>query len=76
MNIANEIYDYSKITAMGKFKHLHKEVKMNRTTENVVTSVPPIIMEHYRDVHLDIDILFVNNIPFVFAKSRDWIYPL
>ena len=44
---------------------------MDRTTEDVATPVPPTIMEHYRDVHLDIDILQVNKIPFIFAKSRD-----
>ena len=71
MNIANEIYGYSKGAAMGRFKHPHKGVKMDRTTEEVATSVPPSIMEYYIDVHLDIDILFVNKIPFLLAKSRD-----
>ena len=56
---------------MGKFKHPRKGVKMDRTTEDVATPVPPTIMEHYRDVHLDIDILFVNKIPFHLVKSRD-----
>ena len=71
VNIANEIYGYSKGAAMGKFKHPRKGVKMDRTTEDVATPVPPTIMEHYRDVHLDIDILFVNKIPFLLAKLRD-----
>ena len=64
MNIANKIYGYSKGVAMGRFKHPRKGVKMDRTTEDVVTPVPPSIMEHYRDVQLDIDILFVTKIPF------------
>ena len=56
---------------MGRFKHPRKGVKIDRTTEDVATPVPPTIMEHYRDVHLDIDTLFVNKIPFLLAKSRD-----
>ena len=28
-------------------------------------------MEHYKDVHLDIDILFINKTPFLLAISRD-----
>ena len=71
MKIANEIYGYSKDVAMGKFKHHRKGVKMDRTTEDVATPVPPKIMEHYKDIHLDIDLLFVNKIPFLLAKSRD-----
>ena len=71
MNIANEIYGHSKDTATGRFKHPHKGVKMDKTIEDVTTSVPPTIMEHYIDVHLDIDLLFVNKIPFLLAKTRD-----
>ena len=71
VNIANEIYGYSKGVAMGKFKHPRKGVKMDRTTEGVATPVPPTIMEHYKDTHLDIDLLFVNMILLLLAKSRD-----
>ena len=46
-------------------------MKMDRTTEDITTPLPPKIMEHYKDVHLDIDILFVNKIPFLLAISRD-----
>ena len=60
MKIANEIYGYSKGAAMGKFKHPCKGFKMDRTTEDVATPVPPEIMEHYKNMHLDIDILFVH----------------
>ena len=28
-------------------------------------------MEHYKNIHLDIDLLFVNKILFLLAKSRD-----
>ena len=71
VNIANKIYCYSKGAAMGKFRHPCKGVKMDRTTEDVATPVSPTIMEHYKDIHLDIDLLFVNKIPFLLAKSRD-----
>ena len=54
VTIANEIYSYSKGITMGKFKHLRKGVKMDRTTEDVPTPVPPEIMEHYKNIHLDL----------------------
>ena len=79
MKIANELYGYSKGVAMGKFKHYCKGVKMDRTTEDVATPVPPKIMEHYKDIHLDIDLLFVNKIPFLLENGKIkgyWIYPL
>ena len=44
---------------------------MDRTTEDIATPVPSEIMEHYKNIHLDIDLLFVNKIPFLLAKSRD-----
>ena len=33
--------------------------------------MPPEVMNEYRNVHLDIDIMFVNGIPFLTAISRD-----
>ena len=71
VKIANDIYGYSKGAAMGRFKHLRKGVKMDRTTEDLAAPVPPTIMEYYINIHLDIDVLFVNKIPFLLAKSRD-----
>ena len=71
VNIANKIYGYSKGAAMGRFKHPQKGVKMDRTIENVAVPLPPDIMEHYKDVHLDIDILFVNKTPFLLEISRN-----
>ena len=44
---------------------------MDRTTEYVATSIPPTIMEHYKDIHLDIDLLFMNKILFILTKSRN-----
>ena len=71
VNIANDIYGYSKGAAMGKFKNPRKGVKMDRTTEDITAPFPPIIMKYYRDIHLDIDILFVNRVAFLLATSRD-----
>ena len=71
MKIANDIYGYSKGAAMGKFKHPRKGVKMDRTTEDMAAPVPPTIMKYYSDIHLDIDVLFVNKIPFLLAASWD-----
>ena len=71
VKIANEMYGYSKGDAMGTFKHPRKGVKMDRTTEDIAVQLPPDIMEHYKDIHLDIDILFVNKTPFLLAISRD-----
>ena len=43
VNIANEIYGYSKGAAMGRFKHPHKGMKMDKTTEDITTPLPPKI---------------------------------
>lgn len=71
VKIANDIYGYSKGDAMGRFKHPRKGVKMDRTTEDLAVPVPPTIMEYDSNIHLDIDVLFVNKIPFLLATSRD-----
>ena len=74
VNIANKIYGYSKVAAMGRIKHPRKGVKMNRTTEDIAALVPPEIMKHYKEIHLNIDILFVNKTAFVLAISRDMTF--
>ena len=51
--IANEIYGYSKGAAMGKFKHSHNGVKMDRTTEDIATPVRPEIMKHCKNIYLE-----------------------
>ena len=53
---------------MFKFKHARKGAKMDRTTEDIATPVPPTIKEHYKNMHLDIDLLFVNMILFLLDK--------
>ena len=71
VNIANKIYGYRKGAAMGRFKHPRKGVKMDKTTEVIVAPIPPEIMKHCNDIHLDIDIIFVNKTAFVLVISRD-----
>ena len=44
MKLANATYGYSKGAAMGEFKHPRKGTKMDRTTEDVATPVPPKII--------------------------------
>ena len=38
---------------------------------NLAAHVPPTIMEYYSDIHLEIDVLFVNKIPFLLVTSWD-----
>ena len=71
IKIANEIYGYSKEAAIGKFKYPQKRMKMDRTTEDIAASLPPKIIEHYKDIQLDIDVLFVNQASFLLAISRN-----
>ena len=40
VNIANEIYGYSKGDTMGRFKHPLKGAKIDRTTEDIAAPVP------------------------------------
>ena len=71
VKIANKIYSYSKGAAMGRFKYPQKVVQMNRTTEDVAAPLMSKIIEPYKDIHLNIDMLYVNQTPFLFAISRD-----
>ena len=71
VKIANEIYGYSKGAAMGKWKHPRKGQKMDQTTEEVCTPVPSNILQHYGNIHLDMDIMFINKVAFFLATSRD-----
>ena len=55
----------------GKFKHTQKGITMDRTTKDIAALVPPKIMEHYKYVHLDLDVLSVNGVVFLLEMSRD-----
>ena len=75
-NIANDIYGYTKDAAIGRLKHPHKGVVMDRTTKDIAALVPPEIMKHYNEIHLDIDILCVNKTPFLLTIIGHLIYIL
>ena len=70
VNISSNIHGYSKGAAIGRFKHPRKGVNMDRTTKDIAPPVPPEIMKHYKDIHLDIDILFVDKTLFLLTISR------
>ena len=55
---------------MGRFEHPRKGVMMDRTTKDAAAPLPPKIIERYKDIHLDIDISFVNQTPFLLTISR------
>lgn len=38
--------------------------------DKVVEDIPPKVINEYKDVHLDIDIMFVNGVVFLTAISR------
>ena len=56
---------------MGRFKYSCKGIKMDKTTEDIAAPVPPEIMKQYKDIHLDIDILFVNKTALFLAISQN-----
>ena len=40
-------------------------------TEDTIFPVPSSVLENYKNIHLDIDLLFVNEVAFFLATSRD-----
>ena len=44
---------------------------MDRPSNETIPDIPKEILSEYRDVHLDIDIMFINKMPFFTAVSRD-----
>ena len=55
---------------MGKMKHPKKGHKMERVTEDTMSPVSSSVLENYKNIHLDIDLLFVNNVAFFLVMSR------
>ena len=55
---------------MGKMKHPRKGHKMDRVTEDTISPVPSSLLENYKNIHLDIDLFFVNDVTFFLATSR------
>ena len=44
---------------------------MNTTTKDILAPEPSEVRKYYKNVHLDLDLLFVKTIPFLLAKLRD-----
>ena len=51
-------------------KSTQSKNKMDRQ-DKVLEDVPPEVINEYKDVHIDIDIMYVNKIAFFTAISRD-----
>ena len=43
---------------------------MERVTKDIISPVPSSVLENYKNIHLDIDLLFVNEVAFFLATSR------
>ena len=69
VRIAKDLLGYSKYAAKGKMKHPRKGVQMNDNTEKY-SEVPTEVLKHYKEVHLDIDVMYINKIPFLVAVSK------
>ena len=52
-------------------KYLSGGKSIKRTTEDVIKLVPPNKVTHYRNIHINISIFYVNKIVFFLVKSRD-----
>ena len=55
---------------MGKMKCPKKSHKMERVTEDTILQVSLSVLENYRNIHLAIDLLFINNVALFSATSR------
>ena len=67
IRIANIIWGPSKGSLKGK--STARKGKMD-SQDKVVEDIPPEVMNEYKDIHLDIDIMFVNGVAFLTAISR------
>ena len=65
-----QIYGYSAGAAKGKMKHPRKGHKMERVTEDTISLVTSSLLENYKNIHLDIDLFFINDVAFFLATSR------
>ena len=66
INIANKIYGPSMNSLKGKLTK--RKSKLPREDEK--SKLPSYIIENYQNIHIGIDIFFVNQMPFMFAFSK------
>ena len=69
IRIAKNLLGYSKYAAKGKMKHPRKGVQMTDNTEKY-SEVPTEVLKHYKEIHLDIDVMYINKISFLVAVSK------
>ena len=69
IRIANKIFGPSHAALKGKWTK--RAQKMDRIAETIRNDIPSDILSEYRNIHLDIDIMYVNKIPFFTAISQD-----
>ena len=50
-------------------KHPRKGVQMADNTKQY-SDVPAEILNHYKEVHLDIDVMYIKKMPFLVAVSK------
>ena len=70
VKIVMHIYGYSAGAAKGKMKHPRKGHKMERVTEDTISPVPSSLLENYKNIHLDIDLFFVNDVAFFWQHQE------
>ena len=69
VRIAKDLLGYSEYAAKGIMKHPRKGVQMTDSTEQY-SDVPAEVLKHYKETHLDIDVMYINKIPFLAAVSK------
>ena len=66
VRIAKDFLGYSEYAAKGKMKHPRKGVQITKQ----YSDVPKEVLKHYKEVHLNIDVMYINKIPFLVAVSK------
>ena len=64
--IANEIYGSNKHALQGKTVQRVNSIQRDSS----YLGINPSILEHYKDVSLGVDVMFINKVPYLFAISR------
>ena len=68
IRIAEKIFGPNAAAMKGKTTNSKSKMEVQ---EKITTDVPEHILKEYKDVHVDIDIMYVNKIPFFTAISRN-----
>ena len=69
VRVAKDLLGYSEFAAKGKMKHPRKGVQMTDNTEKY-SDIPTEVHKHYKEIHLDIDVMYINKIPFLVVVSK------